>query len=66
MNKNMTKAYFKNNLNALAWYGSYKLWTTREDPEFVIPPYIIAHIGMTTSGLNDHVNPVERTDTEDN
>ena len=50
MNKNVTKANFKNNLNALAWYGSYKIWTTREDPEFAIPPYLITHIGLATSG----------------
>ena len=43
--KNITKPTFLDNLNALAWYGSYHLWTTREDPEFSPPPYLLPHLG---------------------
>ena len=43
----MKKSTFLSNLNALALYGSYKLWLTREDPEFVTPPYLIPHLGLS-------------------
>ena len=42
--KDMTKSTFKNNLNSLAWYGSYKIWQTREDPEFSTAPFLIPHL----------------------
>ena len=45
MRKDLSKSAFLDNLNALAWYGSYFLWTTREDPQFIPPPYLLAHLG---------------------
>jgi hypothetical protein len=44
MNKDMKKSKFLSNLNALAWYGSYKIWLTRDDPNFADPPFLISHI----------------------
>ena len=44
MRKDMKKSKFLNNLNALAWYGSYKIWLTRDDPNFADPPFLIPHI----------------------
>ena len=41
----LKKTVFKNNLNALSWYGSYQIWLSRETPEFTAPPYHIPHIG---------------------
>ena len=35
MKKDLKKSTFLSNLNALAWYGSYKIWLTREEPNFV-------------------------------
>ena len=56
--KDITKSTFMQNLNALAWYGSYHLWTTREDPEFTSPPYLVPHLGgvhhlTTTTPVNN-------------
>ena len=45
MRKDLLKSAFLDNLNALAWYGSYFLWTTQEDPQFTPPPYLLAHLG---------------------
>ena len=45
MRKDLKKSVFKNNLNALAWYGSYQIWISRENPEFATPPFLIPHIG---------------------
>ena len=39
MKKDLKKSTFLSNLNALAWYGSYKIWLTREEPNFVDPPF---------------------------
>ena len=39
MRKDLKKSTFLSNLNALAWYGSYKIWLTREEPNFVDPPF---------------------------
>ena len=38
MRKDLKKSVFMNNLNSLAWYGSYQIWLTRNDPVFTIPP----------------------------
>ena len=32
MKQDMKRSTFFSNLNSLAWYGSYKIWLTREDP----------------------------------
>ena len=47
--KDLKKSHFLSNLNSLAWYSSYKIWLTREDPEFASPPYLIPHIGTVTA-----------------
>ena len=44
MRKDLKKTVFKNNLNALSWYGSYQIWFSRENHEFTAPPYLIPHI----------------------
>ena len=44
MRKDLKKSTFLSNLNALAWYGSYKIWLTREEPNFVDPPFLIPHL----------------------
>ena len=44
MRKDLKKSKFLSNLNALAWYGSYKIWLTRDDPNFADPPFLISHI----------------------
>ena len=51
MRKDMKKSTFLSNLNSLAWYGSYKIWLTRDDPSFADPPFLIAdiHIAKTSS-----------------
>ena len=36
--KNIKKSTFMENLNSLAWYGSYQTWLSRDDPEFGAPP----------------------------
>ena len=43
------KSSFLKNLHALAWYGSYKLWLSREDAEFPDPPFIPPHIDINTT-----------------
>ena len=45
LRKDLKKSVFKNNLNALAWYGSYQIWISRENPEFATPPFLLPHIG---------------------
>ena len=45
MRKDMKKSVFMNNLNSLAWYGSYQIWLTRNDPVFTIPAFLIPHLG---------------------
>ena len=47
--KDIKKSIFLSNLNSLAWYGSYKLWLSREDPEFADPPFLIPHINLPTT-----------------
>ena len=44
MRKDLKKSKFLSNLNALAWYGSYKIWLTRDEPNFADPPFLISHI----------------------
>ena len=44
MRKDLKKPKFLSNLNALAWYGSYKIWLTRDEPNFADPPFLISHI----------------------
>ena len=44
LRQDMKKSTFLSNLNSLAWYGSYKIWLTREDPAFADPPFLIPHI----------------------
>ena len=44
MRKDLKKSVFMNNLNSLAWYGSYR-WLTRNDPVFTIPSFLIPHLG---------------------
>jgi hypothetical protein len=44
MTKDLKKSVFLKNLNALAWYGSYQVWLSREDPNFVSPSYLIPHL----------------------
>ena len=45
MRKDMKKSVLMNNLNSLAWYGSYQIWLTRNDPVFTIPAFLIPHLG---------------------
>ena len=45
MRKDLKRSVFMNNLNMLAWYGSYQIWLSREDPPFTSPSYLIPHIG---------------------
>ena len=45
MRKELKKSEFLSNLNSLAWYGSYQVWLSREDPTFASPPYLIPHLG---------------------
>ena len=42
--KDLKKSVFMSNLHSLAWYGSYQIWLSREDPEFAAPPFLIPHI----------------------
>ena len=44
LKKAIKKSSFLANINSLAWYGSYQLWLTREDKEFVAPPFLIPHL----------------------
>ena len=44
MSKEIKKSTFMSNLNSLAWYGSYKIWLTRDEPIFSDPPFLIANI----------------------
>ena len=44
MKQDVKKSSFLSNLNSLAWYGSYKIWLTRDDPTFADPPFLIPHI----------------------
>ena len=44
MTKEIKKSTFMSNLNSLAWYGSYKIWLTRDEPIFSDPPFLIANI----------------------
>ena len=44
MKQEMKRSTFLSNLNSLAWYGSYKIWLTRDDPTFADPPFLIPHI----------------------
>ena len=45
MREDLKKSAFMNNLNSLAWYGSYPIWLTRNDPVFTIPSFLISHLG---------------------
>ena len=44
MNKDLKRSVFLNNLNSLAWYGSYQVWLSREDTHFAAPSYLIPHL----------------------
>ena len=44
MKQDIKKSTFLSNLNSLAWYGSYKIWLTRDDPTFADPPFLIPHL----------------------
>ena len=48
MRKDLKKSVFMSNLNSLAWYGSYQVWLSREDPTFTSPSYLIPHIALVT------------------
>ena len=43
------KSAFLKNLHSLAWYGSYKLWLSREDADFQDPPFLLPHNDITTT-----------------
>ena len=47
--KDLKKPTFLQNLHALSWYGSYKLWLSREDAEFPDPPFLLPHIDISPS-----------------
>ena len=55
--KDIKKSTFLQNLHALAWYGSYKLWLSREDAEFPDPPFLLPHIDIPPS----HNTPIRGT-----
>ena len=48
---------FNDNSNALAWYGSYKIWLTRDDPTFAEPPFLVPHLWFQVDGLPGHNSP---------
>ncbi len=50
MSRNISKATFLQNLNALAWYGSYQIWLTCDNPEFLVPTFLIPYLGGVTGG----------------
>ena len=52
----LKKSVFLSNLNSLAWYGSYQVWLSREDPTFASPPYLIPHLGNLPSSNDDDGN----------
>ena len=37
------KVAFLSNLNALGWYGGFKIWFTKDDPSFDEPLFLIPH-----------------------
>lgn len=45
MSKEVKKSIFMSNLNSLAWYGSYQIWLSRQEPTFTSPDYLIPHLG---------------------
>ena len=45
MRKDLKRSVFMHNLYSLAWYGSYQVWISREEPEFATPPFLLPHIG---------------------
>ena len=45
MRTGIKRTSFLENINSLAWYRSYKVWLSREDPEFAVPPFLIPHLG---------------------
>ena len=49
MRRDIKKSTFLQNLHALAWYGSYQVWLSREDPEFPDPPFLLPHIDLAPS-----------------
>ena len=61
LRKDLKKSTFLTNLNSLAWYGSYQLWLTREEPEFASPPFLIPHLGITME--SGQVEEVDRQNT---
>ena len=46
MRKDLKRSVFMNNLNSLAWYGSYQIWLSREDPTFTSPSFLIPHLDL--------------------
>ena len=41
LNNDLKRSVFLNNLNSLAWYGSYQVWFSSQDPNFASTSYII-------------------------
>ena len=50
MRKDLKKSTFMDNLNSLAWYSSYQIWLSRDDPEFATPPFLVPHLGLDREG----------------
>ena len=44
MRKDLKLSVFMHNLYSLAWYGSYQVWISREEPQFATPPFLLPHI----------------------
>ena len=51
------KSDFLSNLNSLAWYGSYQVWVSREDPTFTSPPYLTPHLHQLPPGRARSTGP---------
>ena len=48
ISKDIKKSTFLSNGNSSAWYGSYKIWLTCDDPALADPPFLIADIPTFT------------------
>ena len=44
MRKDLKLYVFMHNLYSLAWYGSYQVWISREEPQFATPPFLLPNI----------------------
>ena len=60
--KDIKKSTFMENINALAWYGSYQTWLSRDDPEFATPPFLIPHLGPLPALPSQSPPPCPLTD----